>query len=469
LFELSRAANVPLVDQIVERITKLIRHGQLADGARIPSIRKLAKLTGASPFTVVDAYDRLVARGLIESRAGRGFFVTKARGVSAVLPVIEAMPDPASGAVALAHASMSNRSEIIAAGSGFLPPGWYAEALPANTLARLAHARRPQAWLPCPPQGLPELREQLAARLVQRGIAVGPANIVTTFGTSQAFDLLARILFAPGDVVLVEDPGYFVLFEQLRAHHVRLVPVPRRANGPDLEALEAACRAHRPRAFFVQTLLHNPTGTNADPAVCHRLLSLAETYGFAVIEDDAYGDLYEGPGVRLAQIDGLRHVVYLGSFTKLVGPTLRLGFVAADTRIVAQLLERKVLSVLSGSALLESIVSDVLDSGRFLRHTQLVRARLARMRRDARAALESAGIEFDETGASEGIFLWGRVPEPVDVEALVRAGRDRSILLANGALFSPQRAANQRLRFSAPYSAAPELVRFLSAAMGKAA
>jgi DNA-binding transcriptional MocR family regulator len=300
---------------------------------------------------------------------------------------------------------------------------------------------------------------------VQRGIAVGPANIVTTFGTSQAFDLLARILFAPGDAVLVEDPGYFVLFEQLRAHHVRLVPVPRRANGPDLDALEAACRAHRPRAFFVQTLLHNPTGTNTEPAVCHRLLSLAETYGFAVIEDDAYGDLYEGPGVRLAQIDGLRHVVYLGSFTKLVGPTLRLGFVAADTRIVAQLLERKVLSVLSGSALLESIVSDVLDSGRFLRHTQLVRARLARMRRDARAALESAGIEFDETGGGEGIFLWGRVPDAVDVEALVRAGRDRSILLANGALFSPERTANQRLRFSAPYSAAPELVRFLSSAV----
>jgi DNA-binding transcriptional MocR family regulator len=172
--------------------------------------------------------------------------------------------------------------------------------------------------------------------------------------------------------------------------------------------------------------------------------------------------------VRLAQIDGLRHVIYLGSFTKLIGPTLRLGFVAADTRIVGQLLERKVLSVLSGSGLLESIVSDVLDSGRFLRHTQVVRARLARMRRDARAALESAGLTFDENG-DEGIFLWGRVPEAVDVDAVVRKGRERSILLANGALFSPLRAANQRLRFSIPYSAAPELVRFLAAAVRDAA
>ena len=106
-------------------------------------------------------------------------------------------------------------------------------------------------------------------------------------------------------------------------------------------------------------------------------------------------------------------------------------------------------------------MSEVLNSGRFLRHTELVRTRIARMRRDARAALESAGIQFDEA-ATEGLFLWGRVPGSVDVERLVRSGRSHSILLANGALFSPERAANQRLRFSAPYSAAPELVRFLS-------
>jgi len=467
MFELSRTSTVPLVDQIVERITKLARHGQLPEGTRIPSIRKLAKLVGASPFTVVDAYDRLVARGVIESRAGRGFFVSR-RKVAPALPVIETMSDPGSDALALARASLAPLGEIIAAGSGFLPAAWYAEALPANLMARLTQQRRPQAWAPCPPQGLPELREQLADRLVQRGIACAPANIATTFGASQAFDLLARILFAPGDAVLVEDPGYFVLFEQLRAHHVRLVPIPRESNGPNIEALEAACRTHRPRAFFMQTLLHNPTGTNAEPAVCHRILSLAETYGLTIIEDDIYGDLYDGPAVRLAQIDGLRHVVYVGSFSKLLGPALRLGFVAADGRMVAQLVERKILSLLSGSSLLESMLSEALDSGRVMRHAQVVRTRLARMRRDAQAALESAGIGF-EAASGEGIFLWGRVPEGTDVDAVVRSAREKSILLANGALFSPSREGNGRLRFNAAYSAAPELVRFLTDSVRSAA
>jgi DNA-binding transcriptional MocR family regulator len=460
VFELSRESAVPLVDQIAERITKLVQHGQLAAGARLPSIRKLAKLVGASPFTVVDAYDRLVARGLIESRAGRGFFVTRRRP-AAPLAAIEALPDTGSDALALARLSMSGSTELIAAGSGFLPENWLLEATPSTILTRLSRGRRGQAWQPCPPQGLLELREQIASRLAQHGIAASAANIVTTFGASQAFDLLARILLTAGDVVLVEDPGYFVLFEQLRAHHVRLVPIPRRPDGPDLEALEAACRTHRPRAFFTQTLLHNPTGTSAEPANCHRVLTLAEQFGFAVIEDDVYGDLYEGAGVRLAQIDGLRHVIFVGSYTKLIGPSLRVGFVAADTALIAQLVERKVLSVLSGSALLECFVSEVLDSGRYKRHVDQVRARLARMRRDARAALESAGISFDG-GVGEGMFLWGRLPDSTPVDELVRRARDKSILLAKGTLFSPVQGCGQWLRFNVAHSACAPLVRFLS-------
>jgi DNA-binding transcriptional MocR family regulator len=460
MFELSRESSTPLVDQIAERITKLVQHGQLAAGARLPSIRKLAKLVGASPFTVVDAYDRLVARGLIESRAGRGFFVTRRRTTTPVV-AIEATPPAGSDALALARLSMSASTEVIPAGSGFLPENWLLEATPSSILTRLSRGRRAQAWQPCPPQGVLELREQIAGRLSQSGIAASAPNIMTTFGASQAFDLLGRLLLTPGDTVLVEDPGYFVLFEQLRAHHVRLVPIARRADGPDLEALEAACRAHRPRVFFTQTLLHNPTGMSAEPANCHRVLSLAEQYGFAVVEDDVYGDLYEGSGVRLAQIDGLRHVIFVGSYTKLIGPSLRVGFIAADTGLIAQLVERKVLSVLSGSALLECFVSEVLDSGRYKRHVEQVRARLARMRRDARAALESAGITFDGN-LGEGMFLWGRLPDSAPIDELVRRAREKSIVLAKGALFSPTQTSSQWLRFNAAYSASAPLVRFLS-------
>ena len=459
MFELSRDSNVPLVEQICERITALLRAGRLAAGTRLPSIRALARQVGASPFTVVEAYERLVARGLIESRAGRGFFVTAQR-TALPLVAVEAVPDPGTDALALARLTLSQCAELIPAGSGFLPESWLLEAVPASELLRSVKKHHIQHWLPCPPQGLPELREHIAARLVQQGIAVSPGHVLTTSGASHAFDLLARILLAPGDAVLVEDPGYFVLFAQLRAHHVRLVPVPRGPDGPDLAALEAACRAHRPRAFFMQTLLHNPTGSSTDAAHCHRILSLAEQYGFALVEDDVYGDLHPGPAVRLAQIDGLRHVIYVGSFTKLVGPALRVGYIAAEPTLIAQLIERKVLSVLAGSALLEGLVAQVLDGGRYKRHVERLRTRLQRMRGEARAALGAVGIEF-EPAAGDGIFLWGRVRQLEAVDGLVRRARAQSILLARGALFSPAAGCEQWLRFNVCHSTRPPLLEFL--------
>src|ERR1700728_1109617 len=251
---------------------------------------------------------------------------------------------------------------------------------------------------------------------------------------------------------------------QARAH----AEPPALRDGPDLEALEAACRVHHPRAFFVQTLVHNPTGSSAEPAHCHRILSLAEQYGFAVVEDDVYGDLYQGPAVRLAQIDGLRHVIYVGSYTKLIGPSLRVGYVAADAALITQLIERKVLSVLSGATLLECFVSEVLDGGRYKRHVEQTRARLTRMRRDAREGLPSVGITFDDA-PGEGMFLWGRVPETVAVDALVHRAREHSILLARGALFSPSQAASQWLRFNVAHSNNPALMQFLRGTLRAAA
>src|ERR1700722_1842355 len=141
MFELSRESDVPLVEQICERLTQLVRHGQLSAGTRLPSIRRLAQQVGASPFTVVDAYERLVARGLIESRAGRGFFVS-ARRLSAPLTAVEALPDPGTDALALASLTLSQGTDLIPAGSGFLPENWLLEAEPASVLTRLVKNRR---------------------------------------------------------------------------------------------------------------------------------------------------------------------------------------------------------------------------------------------------------------------------------------------------------------------------------------
>src|ERR1700730_14862662 len=145
MFELTRDSAVPLVDQICERVTQLVRHGQLPAGARLASISKLARRVGASPFTVVDAYDRRVARGLLEPRAGRGFFVTQ-RLLSAPLAAIEALPELGSDAVALARLCLQHSGDVIAAGSGFLPESWLLEAGPRGVLTRPGRGPPTRAW-----------------------------------------------------------------------------------------------------------------------------------------------------------------------------------------------------------------------------------------------------------------------------------------------------------------------------------
>jgi DNA-binding transcriptional MocR family regulator len=315
---------------------------------------------------------------------------------------------------------------------------------------------------PAPPQGQVALREQLSDRLRLKGITASPGHIVVTFGASQAFDLICRALMAPGDAVLVEDPAYFVLFAQLTRLGLRLLPVARLADGPDLDQVETLCRLHRPRALFTQTLLHNPTGSNTSPAKCHRLLGLAEKHDFLIVDDDVYGDLAEDRDLRLAQIDELNRVIHVGSYSKLLGPGLRVGFAAASAQIVERLVEQKILSVLSGATLTETVVTEVLASGRFRRHAEHLRRRLAKSRAVAARALSAVGVAIDQLPAGR-MFLWGRVPPHVDVGALVARAREAGILLANGRFFSPTGRSASHLRFNAAHATDPVLLEFLEA------
>lgn len=133
-------------------------------------------------------------------------------------------------------------------------------------------------------------------------------------GASQALDLIVRTLLKPGDCVVVESPGYPMLFELLRLHGVRMHEVARTPRGPDIAALEALLQEHRPRGLFINSFHHNPTGCCLTPVVAQRLLQLAKTYGVQVIEDDVYADLHSGPGKRLAALDN--SVIYVGSYPR---------------------------------------------------------------------------------------------------------------------------------------------------------
>ncbi|MBC9175591.1 aminotransferase-like domain-containing protein [Pseudoroseomonas ludipueritiae] len=453
--EIDRQAPVPLADQIASRLAELIRAGTLPHGTRLPSIRALAGRAGIGVHSVVEAYARLAAMGLAVSRSGSGVYAIRPAELPPAPPLPR--PDP-TAAEGIALAMLEAREDVLCPGGGVLPEAWTESAWQGGVLSRFhrglpAHLRRV-----APPQGGAAVREHVCQRLAMRGISVPPDGVLMTAGGTQALQLVAQTFLSPGDTVLVEDPGYFMLFPMLEQRGLHLVPVERRPDGPCLEALERACRGEAPKAFFLQPVLHNPTGWTASAANLHRLLRIAERHNLLLVEDDAHGDLHGGEPVRLMQLDGGASVIHVGSFTKLIGQGTRVGFLAASAERLQALLRTKVTTALTGSGVEEQLVLEMLCSGQYRRHLETLRARLSAARGLVAGRLRVLG--FTVAGGEEGMFLWAEAP-PGAREDLVLAARDHGLVLAGGTLFRPGRQPSRHFRFNIGHSTDPRIAELL--------
>jgi DNA-binding transcriptional MocR family regulator len=311
------------------------------------------------------------------------------------------------------------------------------------------------------PLGYPALRQELQRLLSQLGVEAGLDQILTTNGTSHAFDLLARSLIRPGDAVLVEDPGYYNLFGFLRFHGARLISVPRLIDGPDVSVLRRLATEHGAKLFFTQSALHNPTGSDTSPAVAHRLLQAARDLDLTLVEDDAYCDIDPAPGPRLATLDQLERVIYVRSFSKTLSGSLRVGFVAASRERIDRLANIKVLSAISTSQFAEKLVCRLLVDGHHGRYLRRLQTRLAQARGSALALLRGAGMEvFVEPRG--GNLLWARFPGVDDAKQLADRARDQGVILGIGDVFRPNLESSAWMRFNVALCGDPRLGRFLN-------
>ncbi len=217
MFSIDRSSPIALSAQIETRLRELVDSRALPVGCKLMSIRQLATQLAVSTNTVVVAYDRLVAAGVIASHGTAGFFVCAAGEAAKTLHdelALEAGEEQEP--VWLAQQSNDQRAGVLLASSGALPTTWMQDAVPAAAVQRaLANSVAGMASR-CPPQGLPELREHIALLLRSIGIATDAQHVLTTFGGTHAIDLICRSFLQPGDTVLVEDPGYFLMFGRLR-------------------------------------------------------------------------------------------------------------------------------------------------------------------------------------------------------------------------------------------------------------
>ena len=191
------------------------------------------------------------------------------------------------------------------------------------------------------PQGDSHLRRVLAARLQGMGLPADPAQIVTTVGATHALDIVSRTLLRAGDYVMVEEPGWAIEFARLAALGMRILPVPRRADGPDLEVMARYCALHAPKLFVSVSVFHNPTGYCLTPGSAHRVLQLANAHNFHIVEDDTYSHIAPDHATRLSALDGLQRTICVGGFAKILAPNWRIGFLAAPPALVEQFLDKQ--------------------------------------------------------------------------------------------------------------------------------
>jgi DNA-binding transcriptional MocR family regulator len=461
MFTIDRSSPISLSKQIEAQLRHMVESRALPGGTKLMSIRQLATQLAVSTNTVVVAYDRLVAAGVIDTHGTAGFFVCTPSEAGKSIPdevALEAGEEQEP--VWLAQQANDQRAGILLASSGALPPTWLQDAVPTSAVQKALTRSAAGMASRCPPQGLPELREHIALLLRGIGIAVDAGHILTTFGGTHAIDLICRSFLQAGDTVLVEDPGYFLMFGRLRQDGIRLVPIKRGPDGLDLDALEAACREHRPRLLFVQTALHNPTGWSSSAANLHKVLILARQHGFLIAEDDVHGHFQQGHSTRLASLAALDGIIYYSSFCKALSPALRMGYLAAAPALLRVLMRAKIHSIMTMPALNEYVLLEVLRAGNLRKHLDRLQRKIMAARNASTQQLRAAGVLFEQPGDA-GIFLWGTVPEGLDVDLLVQDAYRNNILLMRGAAFSANDTPDQHIRFNVAFSQHPRLSNYL--------
>ena len=453
-------------EQIATRIALSIDEGVLPKGTRLRSLRAAAQAYGVSKNTVVEAYDRLIARGYIEPRRGAGYYVMSPRPRKGD-PITARQAEAVDIATLLRE--QLEHSFTARLGEGRPPAEWVEGSVLKSHLRNIASGQRglfEHAYES--PIGFMPLRETLSRMLDERSIAVRPQNILLTLGANHAFDLIVRQYLRPGDMVLTDSPGYYPLFAKLKLAGTRMVGVRRGPDGRNPDDLANKAKASGARFFFSPGLAHNRTGGSLTLGRAHEILRIAERLDFMVVEDDAFGDLMPVSAARLAALDQLRRVIYVGTFAKILSASLRVGYVAASPEIIGNLVNMKMLTIVNSSGYVERIVHTVLNDGHYRHHLKRLNARVKEAQLAALRTLRKLGLQpwLEDV---DGYYMWVALPEGIDDITLTRRAARESIFLAPGSVFEIDRSVGDRghLRLNIAYVEDPKFATFMERELPK--
>jgi len=483
---LNKKSDVPLYHQIESYLRQGILSGSLPAEMRLPACRQLAKDLGVNRATVETAYAKLEADGLVFSRMGSGTYVLPLNPIPVISKSNRGTRWP------LWQESMQDRNIVSKAdmvdemlfAAGHPNPISFASGVsdarqfPIEEFRKVLQTvmRRDQisALEYGERNGYAPLREGIAHILASQGLQTDPENILITAGSQQAIYLALQVLLKPGDVILVEDPTYSVALDLFRALGFQVVGVPVDSQGMQVEKMEKILQQHHPRLIYTIPNFHNPTGTCLSSARRRELIVLADRYNIPILEDDFVGDLrYEGHAQpSLKSLDPNGQVIYVSTFSKMLMPGLRVGFIVADGPVFESLLNFKRLSDLATSTLIQRALEAYVNVGRYQvylrRSSQTFRKRRDIMLESINHYLPS-GISFDEPKG--GLFIWLRLPKAASADQLLPIACKEGVSFVPGNYFFVDSASGEewiRLNFvSQPENDISEGIKRLGGAIRK--
>jgi DNA-binding transcriptional MocR family regulator len=432
--------------RLQSNLEKAIREGEWSPGSKLPAERELAEQLQISRTTVTNAYRELEAKGLVRGYVGRGTYVC-------ALPEPSNVPFAWRGKMSAVSLRLSAESSIVNLSSsdpnlisfGVGCPAL--ECFPTDEYCRLQNSilrnRSTEALGVGSVAGQPILRDAIAK---EHSVCTGKVLVVA--GSQEGLDLLARCLIDPGDYVIVDQPGYFVGFRTFQAAGARLVGW--NAARADVDELEHLILRYRPKFICTTPTFHNPTGRTLSLSQRKDVIELATRYRIPVIEDEPYRQMYfdAPPPPSLHQLDERGVVIHLSTFSKVLAPGLRLGYIVAPENVVDLLALAKQRAVWLTAGLEQLVVAEMMLSGMVSHHAQKLRQE-HRVRRDAmvhalRRAIPKTRLSFSVP--SGGMFLWCRLSGGPAAAELNRRAIAQGVVFTPGELFYPEISESRELR-----------------------
>lgn len=464
---IDRHSDVPIYKQIENYLRKCILSGSLAPETRLPATRTLARDLGINRITVGNAYAELEADGLICSRVGSGTYV---------LPHWQIQPIPEAGAgdtwplwqqELRKSGSVSKRNWLLRLLNESRHPdpisfaGGVSDPLrfPVNDFRKvIQNVMRRDGIIALEygdVRGYAPLRSTIAHILASQGVQISPDNILITAGSQQALALVTQLLLKQGDVILIESPTYSEALGLFTDLGLRIVGIPIDENGMQVEMLERLLLQHHPKLIYTIPNFQNPTGTCLSGQRRRRLISLADRHNIPILEDDYVGDLrYEGRAQpALKSLDPGGRVIYISTFSKMLMPGLRVGFLAVEGPAYDSLVTFKSFNDLATSNLIQRSLYDFVSVGRYQSHLHRS-CQVYRKRRDAmmEAIQRHMPVDTQVYSPQGGLFAWMRLPGKLSCNNLITFAVEEGVSFSPGSCFFPDGVSGgdcMRLNFAA--------------------